>query len=343
LIKLSYKLIAFVLILYTCDLVVGRSFTYLLAKLSDGRYYKTQYSLDHANEDIIIIGSSRGETNYNPAVFTKVLSMSCWNASRGGQSLPYFLAIEQEILKRHSPKLIILNMEQNALEGEIDYEKSAFLRPFSQTHTFVYALLSQKNCLEKYRLFSNIYINNSILYYLIRPFFIKNKDGKQSDKGWKPRIGNISPSLVEKKVAIRAAVKKSELNQSKISILNKIIETATANNSKLVISFSPDYFPTPIETATMNYIKSFSHSKGITVYDFTKDITLNKKNGFFIDLEHMNQTGANTLSEMLSFKILNNNVNSYNQTPLYIKLKHLKLFNLTPKVKQLQQSILSSN
>ena len=53
--------------------MIGASFTYLLDKLDDGRYYKTQYSLDHANEDIIIIGSSRGETNYNPSVFTKFL------------------------------------------------------------------------------------------------------------------------------------------------------------------------------------------------------------------------------------------------------------------------------
>jgi len=299
LLKFIVKTIILLGILLIIDISWGVICNSLLSKQKDGRFYKISYSLDKSNEDIIILGSSRAETNYNPAIFEKELGLSCWNAGRGGQGLLYCLALEEEILKRYSPKMIILNMDQKGLEGVVDYDMASILRPFSGNHTSIYEILRKKNWSEKYKLLSNIYTYNSMMFYFIRPFFIKNKDGNVSDKGWKPRKGEITPPPIMENANKIDTFKSQELNPEKIIMLNQLIENANRKHTKLIISIPPDYLPIQRETATMSYIKKLSINKSIFVIDMTIDTTFVRKQKFFCDLSHMNDFGANIFSARL--------------------------------------------
>ncbi len=298
---LKFTLHIFILIglLIIIDISWGLLCSSLLYKQNDGRFYKISYSLDKSNEEIIILGSSRAETNYNPAIFEKELGMSCWNAGRGGQGLLYCIALEEEILKRYSPKIILLNMDPNGLEGEIDYDMAAILRPFSRNHTSIYELLSKKNWSEKYKLLSNIYTYNSMMFYFIRPYFIKNKDGNTSDKGWKPRKGEITPPVISKNTNTTDTLISQELNPKKIILLNQLIENANRTHTKLIISIPPDYLPIQRETATMFYIKNLSINNPISVIDMTIDTSFVRKQKLFRDLNHMNDYGATIFSARL--------------------------------------------
>jgi hypothetical protein len=297
------KILLFLGIIIFVDLLIGQIFSFLLEKQKDGRFYKIQYSLKYTNDDIIIIGSSRAEFNYNPAVFSELLGMSCWNAGRGGQGLVYFLAIEQEILKRFAPKVIIMNIDPRFLEGQLDYDKSSILRPFAKEYPDIFNLLSQKEFNERFKLNSNLYAYNSVMFYFIRPFFVKNKDGKTSDKGWKPRTGVISNSLAAKK-NVPNSNQVGNLNQEKINILNKMIDMANKNNCMIVFSISPDYLQREFETATILHIKELSKDLNIRITDFSQDTSLVGKQKYFFDLEHLNANGASKFSESVAEIIL---------------------------------------
>lgn len=301
-IKIGFKLFIFISLLFVTDILVGKVFTYLLTKQIDGRFYKIKYSLDHSFEDIIIIGSSRGETNYNPNVFSKVLSMNCWNASRGGQSIPYFITVGKEILSRYSPKIIILNLETSALEGQIDNERVGILRPFTNLHKHIHAYLSQINRFEKYKLKSNIYINNSVSFYFFRPFFLKNKDGSPGESGWKPQRGKLAPSIIPENRGYRNANSKQALNPDKVLMFNGLVELAHEKKSKIIVVFSPE-FPIVSETATMEYIKLFSKVKNYYTFDFSRNTTFTGKLNYFFDEQHMNDDGANVFSYMIANEI----------------------------------------
>ena len=308
--RLLSKLLLLATILIVIDTSFGLLFSKLLKKQTDGRFFKIAYILDKSNEDIIIIGSSRAETNYNPSIFAKELGMTCWNAGRGGQGLLYFLSIEKEILKRYSPKLIIVNLDQTALEGSIDYDKSAILRPFTN-HSAIYELMSQKDWTEKYKLLSNIYKYNSLMFYFFRPFFIKNKDGSAEDRGWKPRKGEVPVSIISKINIPLIEVPKNELNPCKIEMLNEMIELANKKQTKIIISFSPDFFSNRIETNTIAYIKELSKQQEFEYFDFSTDPALVENQKYFCDLYHMNDAGANLLSSLLAFKISESLLKNY--------------------------------
>jgi hypothetical protein len=302
--KLFLRLLALLFILGLVDFLLGQTFGYLLTKQTDGRYYKIKYSLDNSNEQIIILGSSRAETDYNPAIFKDVLGMNCWNTGRGGQSLNYFLAIEQEIFNRYSPKLIILNIDPNTLKESINYDRTAILRPFSRDHTSIFNILSKKDWVEKYKLQSNIYLYNSSLYYFFRPFIVKNKDGKPSERGWKPRRGCISRTQISQyHEDPKEDMSNYRIDPGKTDMLNKIIQLAKSKNSLIVLAISPDFFPLSYVTPTMKYIFGLVDNKQIYYFDFSSDKNLVENPKYYYDLEHMNEVGANVYSSLLARKI----------------------------------------
>lgn len=295
--KFLLSILIFIIFLIFVDYIFGLVFSNLLNKQLDGRFFKISYSLDKSNEDIIIIGSSRAETNYNPAIFNQKLGMSCWNSGRGGQGIPYFNIIVHETLKRYSPKIIILNMDPTGLEGSIDYDRASILKPFIKNHESIYEFLKDKNCFEKYKLMSNIYLYNSMMFYFIRPYLMKNVDGRSSERGWKPLEGTISESIIAHGQNINVG---SYLNKTKTEYLNQIIKEANNKNVKLIIAISPNYLPQLQETETIKFLKKLETQKKIKLFDFTQDKLFVKNNDFFHDLDHMNKIGANEYSKTMS-------------------------------------------
>ncbi len=300
---LADKILTLLLLLMVVDLLTGAAAGYLLDKQKDGRYFKCQYTLQKTHEDIIILGSSRAEYNYNPAAIRKVLGMSCWNAGSAGQSILYFSTIEKVILNRYSPRLIILNMDLNALESDPDYDRMAILRPFARYNPEIFQTLSRKDSREKYKLRSNIYTCNSILFYFTRPFFLKNKDGKPADMGWKSRTETVSSVKIEQDSISRLSARLNRLNPMKAELFDEMLALAKQRNSRIIVTFCPDYFPALSPTPTKDYIMSVCRLKNVEVIDFTKNTTLTGKQDLFYDTEHFNVKGANLFSVMLAEKV----------------------------------------
>lgn len=297
-VKVVRSILLLILILFIVDFSAGFIFKSVMKQQKDGRYHKILYSLEECKEDIVIIGSSRAESNYNPSVFTKNLGLSCWNAGRGGQGLPYILAIQQSILQRYNPKIMIINIDQNMLENPVDYDKAAILRPFSSDHPIIDSILSLKDWKEKYKLKSKIYCYNSSMYYFLRPFFIKNKDGKPEDKGWKPKFGStITKSDMLKDLPNYD--KTNELDKEAVAFFNKIIANAKKSDTRLIIVSSADILRPKIITNTIKYINQICFENKIEYYSFTEDASITEKINYFYDVQHMNNVGASIFSNKL--------------------------------------------
>ena len=298
-----YKSIALLIMLFIVDFLVGKASVFILTIQNDGRYYKCQYTLEKSKDEIIIIGSSRAEINYNPAAFSKVLSMSCWNAGSAGQSFIYFYAIENVILNRYSPKLIILNLDQDVFEGAPDFNRMSILRPFAKFHPDLYNILSQKDYFEKYKLHSNIYACNSIMFYLLKPFFFKNKEGKPGDNGWKPRADIVSTQIIYRDSINRISAHRNKFNPKTMLLFNEMLDLAKQKKTEIIVAIAPDYFPLADKSPSIEQIKNICTKKNIAVFDFTSDSALIRKQKYFADPQHLNCKGATVFSNMLANKI----------------------------------------
>src|SRR6187399_2535876 len=108
---LLLKLAFFLLIVFFSDLVVGKLFKYFYFKQSSGWEYRTKYSIEDTKADILIFGASRAQQQYNPVYFEERLNQTCYNVGRDGEPIFYFYAVLKGVLKRYTPKTIILDVE----------------------------------------------------------------------------------------------------------------------------------------------------------------------------------------------------------------------------------------
>lgn len=297
-----FKICVVLAILALCDRLAGLVLDWLRDHSPDGRYYKTSYSLKNCKEDLIIIGSSRGEQNYIPKIFEDSLGLGCWNASRGGQGLPYFRAIEEGILDRYTPKVVILNVDENDLVAPPDYEIAGVLRPYYHSCPSIRPVLNKASSFEWLLMQSRLYEYNSSFYYLLRPYFIEGLDGKTSDKGWKPNSGKLHVEFA-KKLEIANEIDKDSLNKESVALIETFIKKIRQKGCQLIFVVSPNYGRSSDSSHTIQYLREKSRKEDIPLFVYSSDTAFITKPDYFADPDHLNVEGAQLFTKDLVHKI----------------------------------------
>lgn len=287
--KLLIHIAIVLALLAVVDRLAGWGLDWLRDHSPDGRYFKTKYSLEIAQEDVIVLGSSRGEMNYVSQVIEDSLGMSCWNASRGGQGMPYFRAIQEGILNRYAPKVVILNVDDYDLEFPPNYEHAGVLRPFYHNHPEIHHILDQTSTFEWLLMQSRLYAYNSSYYYLIRPYFVQGLDGKTSDKGWKPRVDTMS---VEMGKNLEPEPPKMPLNPEGVALFDALVKQFQDKGCKMFMVVSPNFGRSVDSSTTIEYLRKTSRERNIPLFVYSNDSAFITKPDYFTDPNHLNVEGA---------------------------------------------------
>lgn len=298
--KLFTKIFIILCILAIFDWLAGILLDRLLEHSPDGRYLKTKYSLENCDEEIVVIGSSRGEINYIPKILEDSIGMSCWNASRGGQGMPYFRAIQEGLLSRYTPRLVILNIDDNDLESPPNYEHAGVLRPFYKSTPEIRPILNETSTFEWILLKSRLYAYNSSFYYLIRPYFYEGLDGKFSDKGWKPRLGKMA---VEMNQQMEIVTEKISLDNSSVELFDTLVNKFKQKGTQLIFVVSPNYGRSVDSSSAIQYLSRVSKKENIPLFVYSNDRNFITKPEYFIDPDHLNVEGAEIFTKNLVQKI----------------------------------------
>jgi hypothetical protein len=297
--KILSRLVLLIIVFVIIDFVIGLGLRKILEISPDGRYYKTNYSLKTTTDEVMVFGSSRAEANYVPSVIEEQLGLSCWNAGRGGQSFPFWYLLNAAILERHTPKIVILNIEYDFLkqrEGG-SFERTGFLRPYYKDFEVIRPILNKISFGEKFLIWSDLYAFNSSYYYLMRPFFFPEVDGKKKDKGWKPLKGSIKNTDVPK-IVINEDSRK--LDPEFVEMLDDFISSLTKKGCKVIICISPDFKSRFQNSSSINFARK---REDIIFLNFSEDEYFSENPNFFNDVKHLNREGAIEFSKKLSNEI----------------------------------------
>lgn len=97
---------------------------------SKARMFQTYNEIYFGNGDYdaIIMGSSRGQVQYSPAILDSILDIDCYNISVDGRCIDAEIVI-YNAYRQHKPKpkLIIQNIDWGALIGSNMYEREQYL------------------------------------------------------------------------------------------------------------------------------------------------------------------------------------------------------------------------
>lgn len=298
--RLFFNIFLILVFLVAIDQVSGYVLDLIRDNSPDGRYYKIKYSLDSCREDMVIIGSSRGEIDFIPKILEDSLGFTCWNASRGGQGTPYFRSIQEGILKRYVPKIVILNVDDNDLELAPDYERAGVLKPFYSSNPEIRPILNRTSRFESILLRSRLYEYNSSFYYLIRPYFFPGLDGRKQDKGWKPREGKMHAELEDK---IRVVKGTGKIEPESKMMFDSFIKRFTEKGSLVIMVVPPNYDVLEDSSTVLQYLRGISLQHEIPLVIYSNNMNFITRPDFYVDPDHLNVVGAETFTKNLVQRI----------------------------------------
>lgn len=297
----STKIIIFIILLVSFDFIIGKTLDFFYFKQNSGAFYRTTYSIEKTDQDILIFGSSRANHHYRPDIFEKQLHLSCYNVGREGCFIFYNYAVLKSVLKRHSPKIIILDIVSNVFEKEQgSYDNLSSLLPYYNSHPEIHDIIELKSPFEKIKLLSSIYPFNSSVLTIAAGNTNFNMKRTYDIKGYVPLSGKWNKPIK------LANSEDYELDSNKVKVFESFIQDCQKSQTKLYVICSPNYEIFNQNDPSYIQLKSITKKYKIDFFDHYNDPLFNN-GSLFNDPLHMNDDGAKIFSEIIAKKISDQN------------------------------------
>jgi len=306
-----YKLLIFIVTLLFLDYSIGKILEYFYKRQQSGLLYRATYSIDSAKADILIFGSSRANHHYGPIIFENRLHHSCYNTGRDGQTIFYNYAVLKGVLKRYSPRMIILDFSREEfLKNQESYDKLSALLPYYKAHPEMRSIIELKSPFEKYKLLlSKTYPYNSLIFTIAIGTTELNKSREEGiDKNGYVPLTEIS----KKPISTDSAYENFLLDYTKINYYESFINDCMNANVKLYIALSPVFIKYTFKDPSVEIARGIAKKFNIPFYDFSKDSLFLNNAGLFADAVHLNDKGA----KIFSNKVIDHILQDQSQNPV---------------------------
>jgi hypothetical protein len=298
-IKTLRRILIFTILVYVLDFLVGSGLEYLYFKQKSGLFARTTFGLEKTKADLLIFGSSSAIHHYNPAIFENCLKLRAYNEGRDGIDILYHSAILKAILKRYSPKIIILNLSPYELSPVLGYDRLSALLPYYKKYPEMREVISLKSKFEEWKLLSKIYPYNSAFFTILNG--IANNSLASDENGYVPLNKQIDTlNYKEEDFGFH-----HELDSNRVKSLNEFISDCKTKNIPVYLIFSPVYKFDGYETETTKAVMQIAVEKSVNYLNFMNDKRFKGHASLFQDNGHMNHEGATLFSEIVANQILN--------------------------------------
>lgn len=287
------------IVVYLVDFAIGSILKYLYFKQESGMLYRTTYSMEQTRADLLIFGSSTANHNYDTEIFEKKLNLSCYNAGRDASSIFYSTAILKSVLKRHAPKIIILNLDVDQFSiNELSYDRISSLLPYYESHPEIRSIIELKSSYEKLKLLSKIYPYNSYILSIVVGNTQFNKTRRSDINGYVPLLKTWNEPINHLKF------EEVKLDSNKIHTFQSFIYDCIKAKVQLYI-VRPPYFINSdyVSNSTILALKT-ANKYHIPFLDYYKDTSIISHSSLFADISHLNDQGARKFSNLVSDRII---------------------------------------
>lgn len=298
------SVLLFLILFIGLDRTVG----YILSKIyfnqTQGDFYQTTYAVKQSKDDVLIFGSSRAMHHYVSKNFENKFNLNTYNVGRNGKNILYSYALLSQIITRHNPKIIILDVQPRefswkaGVEGEDEMISS--LLPYTDEPAILNQIVKiRKSDIVLSKLFCT-YPYNSNVAQIFGYYYGLIRDGKSVD-GYIPLHGNKIKKInldTDKKEMV------TEKDPTLVETFTDFLKLAKERNIKVYVIASPTtvkyqhlYSLKDLETITKNH--------GFKFYNFSN---LKEFSDFrlFYDGTHLNDTGARKFSKFVLDSVFKN-------------------------------------
>ncbi len=305
-VKFLKKLVLFLMIMFFVDRGVGTAIEFLYNKKPEGDIKTFSHSINNPKEDVMIYGSSRGVHGYVSKVFSDSLGLSTYNCSRENSLILYHTTIFNWALKKHVPKIVILDVTPKELTWKAGENSrtvlTAMLLPYVRRDTAYANLVRDLYPRELYKArVSKLYAYNSLIMPIIVGIKFKKENKKANKKdivnGYLPYHG----SRIKQKTPPPYDFGDIETDSTATAMFERFVKLAVEHNIKLYVASAP-IFAQFDETNSTRDIQAILKKYNIPFFDYTSDPMFLKRENFH-DYSHLNDKAAHIYSSLIASRI----------------------------------------
>jgi hypothetical protein len=293
------RAVLFIALVWSADFIVGKILRHFYRRQSSGWEYATRYSAEETKADLLIFGASRAQQQYIPTPFEDTLQLTGYNVGRDGTSFFYHYAMLQAVLKRYTPKVIILDCEYAALKNAAaSYDRLSVLLPLYKDHPEMQSTINLRSPFEKYKFTSSIYPYNSMLFKIAVANLKSNKEEKEDINGYMPLHKSLNQPI-----KTFDYTEKYELDSVKVNMLRSFIDECKSRNIKLYLVCTPYYMKIKGNDHSLSVTQQVAAEKNVPFIDYSADSFYFSRPQLFDDTVHLNMTGAKIFCSDLAAKL----------------------------------------
>lgn len=286
------KVFIFVVLLAAVDLLAGNIFM-LRNSAKSGMTGKVNYLMNDFSQDILILGSSRAGHHLDPEVLEDSLGMTAYNGAIDGNGIILASGLYKGAVKHHKPKLVVYELTTTFEINENDnIPYLQYLKPYYDLED-VRNLFEEVSPLENFKNRFSLYRLNSYLVPFVKNTFHKSR--MRIDNGFMSE--NRSMDYEPKPVILEP----QGVDSLKLHLLEKLIEDARKENIKVVFTISPMY--NYADTAQYKRLVDYVKARGVRVLYHLEDTAFVGKKQYFSDRTHLNTSGAEKFTKIISHEI----------------------------------------
>ena len=293
--KFLLKVLLFFICVAVVDVLFGYGFSWLRSHAKGGSTANCEYIANRANEDIIILGSSRATHHYIPQIIEDSLKLSCYNCGEEGNGIVLAYGRMKMLTNRYKPKLIIYEITPGYDYGTNHDNKKflGYLRPYYYKHEIRGIFDDFDDKWSPLKMKSYMYQNTMRLL----PDLIDNIVFRDNKKGYEPLNGTLS------NYKLPLSDKKIKVDSLRLSYVERFIVDLQEQNIPLLFVISP-YFGSNSDIAKYEPAIALCEKYGVPFFNFINYPDIVEQSEYFQDLSHMNHKGAMAYTNMIVTKVL---------------------------------------
>ena len=296
--KFLIKVALFFILAVIVDVTCGFFFENMRVRVRGGQTFKCEYIMKRCQDDILILGSSKAAHHYVPIIISDTLELTCYNGGQEGNGIIAAYARYKMVSARKKPKMVVYEvtpgydyLQDNGYSGYL-----GALRQYTSNVDVRKEYLDFSDELERLRLLSNMYCNNSRMFTIVKDLLKPMPDYK----GYEPLYGKIGNfSIVNRSVESRFR----SIDSLKLSYFEKFISETRTDDVKLVMMISPTFGQVNIQDyePAVELCKKY----GVPLIDNSAYAGITGNNEFFQDRTHLNNNGALAYTKIVAHQIRN--------------------------------------
>lgn len=299
LIRFISKLILIFFILLMFDKSVGSILEHFYFRQHSGRDYRTTYSIDSTNAEILVFGSSRANHSYVPEIFENEFSKTFYNTGKDGNFILYNYGVFKAIIRRYSPENIIFDLSPGELAySTSEYERLASLLPYYKQHPEIQRIVDLRGPFEKIKHLSSVYPYNSLVLMILMGNLESNKLRKPDYKGY---VALNKTMKLQERVTFQITI--GNIDENKLNAFMDIISICKQKKIELIFVNSPLWNINNNDFYRDKFVK-LCQSQGVRFFDFSNHPSISGNPDYFADINHLNDSGARVFSNMLADSIV---------------------------------------